>query len=175
MGEAGRLTGIGVAAGHIAVSRRGHVAALRWRRGRIAAFRWRRDHVAAGPGSAFVAAGEPFGDKAGRRRVSALVAKPVKEIFHLVAPQLALVFDFPFAACKIFDDKDSLVGHFRFLDAEFKKLLGWSVHPMETNEFFKFTFGYYRFVGCAIPGKTEHIIPFVYFICKPLLQSCRRA
>ena len=108
--------------------------------------------------------------------VGALVAaQPVKEVFYLVAPELTLVFDLPFGACKIFDDEDSLVGHFGFLDAEFEKLLGGSFHPMKTNKFFEFTFGYFRFIGCPIPGKTEHIIPFVYFICKPLLQSCRRA
>jgi hypothetical protein len=107
--------------------------------------------------------------------VGTLVAQPVKEVFYLVAPELTLVFDLPFGACKIFDDEDSLVGHFGFLDAEFEKLLGGSFHPMKTNKFFEFTFGYFRFIGCPIPGKTEHIIPFVYFICKPLLQSCRRA
>ena len=104
-----------------------------------------------------------------------VATQPVKEVLHLVAPELALVFDVPLAACKIFDDEDSLIGHFRFLDAELEELLRGSIHPMETDEFFEFTFGYFRFVGGTIPGKTEHIIPFVYFICKPLLQSCRRA
>ena len=108
--------------------------------------------------------------------VGALVAaQPVKEVFYLVAPELALVFDLNLAACKIFDDQDRLVGDFRFLDAEFEELLGGSIHPMETDEFLEFAFGYFRFIGCPIPGKTEHIIPFVYFICKPLLQSSRGA
>ena len=105
----------------------------------------------------------------------ALVSEPVEQVFYLVAPELTLVLDFTFAACKIFDDEDRLVCHFRFLDAKFEKLFGRRVHPVETDEFFEFTFGYYRLIGGAIPGKTEHIIPFVYFICKPLLQSCRRA
>lgn len=115
------------------------------------------------------------GGRVSRLRVSALVSQPVKEILHLVTPELTLVLDFYLAACKIFDDEDRLVRHFRFLDAEFEKLFGRRIHPVEADEFFEFTFGYYRLIGGAIPGKTEHIIPFVYFICKPLLQSCRRA
>ena len=38
------------------------------------------------------------------RRVCALVAQPVKEVFHLVAPELALVLDLDLAAGEIFDD-----------------------------------------------------------------------
>ena len=104
-----------------------------------------------------------------------VAAQPVKEVFYLVAPELALVFDLNLAACKILDDQDRLVGDFRFLDAEFEELFGRRLHPMETDEFFEFTFRYLRFIGGTIPGKTEHIIPFVYFICKPLLQSSRGA
>lgn len=103
-----------------------------------------------------------------------LVAQPVKEIFHLVAPELALVLYFTLA-CKVFDHENGLVGHFRLFDAEFEEFFGRCIHPMEADEFFEFAFGYFRFVGCTIPGKAEHIIPFVYFIRKPLLQTCRGA
>jgi hypothetical protein len=38
------------------------------------------------------------------RRVCALVAQPVKKVFHLVAPKLALVFHLDLAAGEILDD-----------------------------------------------------------------------
>ena len=38
------------------------------------------------------------------RRVCALVAQSVEEVFHLIAPELTLVFHFDLAAGEILDD-----------------------------------------------------------------------
>lgn len=104
----------------------------------------------------------------------ASVAEAMEEILHLVAPELALVLHLAFA-CEILYYEDRLVGHFGFFDAKFEEFLRGSVHPVKADELFEFAFGNYGFIGSTIPGKAEHIIPFVYFICKPLLQSCGRA
>lgn len=102
------------------------------------------------------------------------VAKAVEEVFHLVAPELTLVFHFTLS-CKVLDHENGLVRHFRFFDAELEEFFDRGVHPVEPDELFEFAFGYFRLIGCAVPGKAEHIVPFVYFICKPLLQTCRGA
>ncbi len=107
--------------------------------------------------------------------MNALVAQPVKQVFDLVAPELALVFDFSLAAGKIFDHEDSLIGDFGFFDAEFEEFFHGGFTPVEPDELFEFAFGDFCLVGGTVPGEAEHIIPFVYFICKPLLQSCWRA
>src|SRR6185437_10397329 len=90
----------------------------------------------------------PHGLRQWRER--SLVAQPVKEVFHLVAPQLALIFDFTLA-CKIFDDENGLVGDFRFFDAKLEELFCRRVHPMKPDELFEFAFGHFGLVCCTIP------------------------
>src|SRR5579864_8143114 len=94
----------------------------------------------------------------------------MEEIFDLVAPELALVLYFSFAG-EIFYDEDRLVGDLGLLDAEFEVFFFGGMGPMEADELFKFEFHHFCAIGGAIPGEAEYIIPFIHFICEPLLQS----
>ena len=94
----------------------------------------------------------------------------MEEVLDLVAPELALVFDLGFAG-EVADDEDGLVGDFRFFYAEFEILFFGGVGPMEADILFGFAFHYFGAVGGTVPRKTKNIIPFIHFICKPLLQA----
>ncbi len=93
----------------------------------------------------------------------------MKEVFYLVAPELALVFYFSFAG-EILYDQDRLIGHLGFLDAEFEVFFFRSVGPMEADELYEFGLHHFGALGGAVPGEAEDIIPVIHFICEPLLQ-----
>jgi len=94
----------------------------------------------------------------------------MEEVFDLVAPELGLVLYFSFAG-EIFYDEDRLVGDLGFLDTKFEVFFFWGMRPVEANELFKFAFHHFCAIGGAVPGETEDIVPFIHFICEPLLQS----
>ena len=102
------------------------------------------------------------------------VTQPVKEVFHLVAPQLALVFNLTFIG-KVLYDEDGLVSDLGFFYSELEELFLRSVLPMKSDKFFKFAFGDFGSIGRPIPGEAEYIVAFIYFICEPLLKSCGSA
>ena len=45
--------------------------------------------------------------------------------------------------------------------------------PVKLNHFVFFTFQNFSFISRTVPGKTKNMIPFIYFVCKPFLQSGR--
>jgi hypothetical protein len=94
----------------------------------------------------------------------------MKKILDLVAPELGLVFDLAFAG-EILYDEDRLVGDLGFFDAKFKIFFFGGMTPMKADELFEFALHHLCAVGGTIPGEAEYIIPFVNFICEPLLQS----
>jgi hypothetical protein len=93
----------------------------------------------------------------------------MEKVFDLVAPELGLVLDFSFAG-EIFYDEDRLVGDLGFLDTKFKILFFGGMGPMEADELFKLALHHFCAIGSTVPGEAEYIIPFIHFICEPLLQ-----
>src|SRR6186713_2208146 len=97
-----------------------------------------------------------------------IAAETMKKFFHLVIPKPALVFDL-FLFCKIFYNKNRLIGHFRFFNFEFKEFFFWCMKPMKSYELVLFFFQYFCFLNCTIPCKTENIISIINSIRKPFL------
>jgi len=87
-----------------------------------------------------------------RRFSGHLIAQSVEEVFHLVAPQLALILDLTFVR-KIFYNEDGLVRDFGFFDTELKEFFLRSVLPVKPDEFFKFAFCNLGPICRSIPGK----------------------
>lgn len=92
----------------------------------------------------------------------------MEEVFHLVAPKLALVFYFSLVG-EILYDQYRLIGDFGLLDTKFKEFFLWSMLPVESDKFLKFTLHHIGPVGRSVPGEGKYIITFIYFICKPFL------
>jgi hypothetical protein len=102
----------------------------------------------------------------------ALIPQSMKQVLHLVTPQLALVLNIHFVG-KIFDDQYRLVGHFGFFNSEFKEFIIRGMSPMKSDEFLKLAFQNFRLINGSIPRETEDIIPLVNFIGKPFLEAGR--
>lgn len=96
----------------------------------------------------------------------------MKKILDLVAPELALVFDLLLIG-EILYHQDGLIGDLRLFNAELEELFFRGMRPVEADEFLRLALHDLRPVDRAIPGETEYIVPLVYFICEPLLQTCR--
>ena len=104
-----------------------------------------------------------------RKKVNGvLTPDPVKQVFHLRIPKLALVFDFFFFG-EVFDAEDGLVGNFRFFDAEFEKFFFGGVEPVETDQFGFFSLEHFGFVDRFIPHKAENTVTLIDLFCKPFL------
>src|SRR6266498_2026883 len=101
-----------------------------------------------------------------------ITSNTMKQVFYLVIPQHALIFQFFFFS-KIFYHQDSLISYFRFFNAEFKIFSLWSINPMESNKFFFLAFQDFSFLKRTIPGKIENIVSFIHFISEPFLQTSR--
>ncbi|SRR6266851_3761738 len=97
------------------------------------------------------------------------VAQPMEEVFHLVAPKLALVL-YLCLLSKIFYNKDRLIGDLGFFYPEFEEFFYRCMLPMEPDKFLRFALHNISPIRRSIPGKREYIVPFINFICEPLLQ-----
>ena len=125
-------------------------------------FQWRIIRIKASPAAVLGHVNAPDADQAIKQAIrefgitdpeqqKRLAAQPVKEIFHLVAPELALVFDLDLAGCKILDDQNGLVGDFRLFYAELEELFHRSFHPVEPDVLLGFALGDFRLIGCPVP------------------------